>query len=262
MIAAVARAMRPGCKVDDVLVLIGEQGVGKSTFFDVLAGEWFTDTPVNIGDKDGKLVMRKAWIVEWAELESMRRAKDQEAIKGFLSAKVDLFRKPYGRDVVEAPRHCVIVGTTNNREFLHDPSGNRRFWPLEVKNRIDVEWLRANRSQLWAEAVALFRSGEQWFLTHEENEQLREVQREHEHRDVWADPIADYLHSQGLLDEVTTTHLLKEAVGVDVDKMSDRDSKRVAAIMKPARLDARRVRIGNEVRRGYVRPKVIHVIHV
>jgi predicted P-loop ATPase len=121
LISAVARPMEPGCKVDTVLVLVGPQGAGKSTFFNALAGdEWFTDSPVNVGDRDGKMLMREKWIVEWAELDAMRRARDKEAIRGFLSQRIDHFREPYGRGMVTAPRGCVIVGTTNNREFLSD----------------------------------------------------------------------------------------------------------------------------------------------
>jgi hypothetical protein len=125
-VSAVARACNPGCKVDTVLILTGAGGAKKSTFFEVLGGEWFTDAPVEVGDKDGLLKMRESWIIEWGELGSMRRARDVEATKAFLSARVDMFRRPYGRDVVKAPRHCVIVGTSNPTEILSDPTGNRR----------------------------------------------------------------------------------------------------------------------------------------
>lgn len=254
MVSAVARALKPGCKVDTVLVLVGGQGAGKSSFFGALAADWFTDSPVNVGDKDGKLVMRRAWIVEWAELDAMRRARDQEAIKAFLSARVDLFRKPYGRDVVEAPRHCVIVGTTNNSEFLHDTTGNRRFWPVEVRGGIDVEWVKANRDQLFAEAVALFNDGDQWWLTQEEDAYLAEQNQEHEAHDVWTEAISDWLQKNFLLAEVTAAQLLNEALGKDLDALNDFDSKRVASILKQLGWKSVRVRRGGEIRRAYARP--------
>lgn len=255
-IASVARAMRPGCKVDTVLVLVGAQGTRKSSFFACLGGEWFTDSPVNVSDKDGKLVMRRAWIVEWAELDAMRRARDQETIKAFLSAKVDLFRKPYGRDVVEAPRHCVIVGTTNNREFLHDESGNRRFWPVEVHGLIDVDWVRDNRAQLFAEAVYRYRAGEQWWLTPAEEQQLAELNREHEARHIWFDPIEDWLEAHSAFEEVTAGQVLHGAIGKEMDKWTSGEAREVARIMMQLGWRQRRGGgRGDTRRRMYVRPR-------
>jgi putative DNA primase/helicase len=206
---------------------------------------------VNVGDKDGKLVMRRAWIVEWAELDAMRRARDQEAIKAFLSARVDMFRKPYGRDVIEAPRHCVVVGTTNNREFLHDTTGNRRFWPVEVQGLIDIDWVKANREQLCAEALDRYRKGEQWWLTEIEDQELASVNAEHEAGDVWGDPIADYLH--GYREFVTTGEILKEALGKEIEHHSNQDEKRVATILRSLGWVLQRKRFDGTCRRVYVR---------
>lgn len=257
MVSAVARAIRPGCKVDTVLVLVGPQGAYKSTFFEALAGEWFTDAPVRTDDKDGKLVMRRAWVVEWAELDSMRRARDQESVKAFLSARVDLFRKPYGREVVEAPRHCVIVGTTNNREFLHDSTGNRRFWPVGAQ-LLDVSWVREHREQLWAEAVALFDAGEQWWLTREEEDQLCVVHKEHEAQHPWFDVIADWLEENRFLQEVTTAQVLSQAVGMkDARDFKTADEKDVVTVLRQLGWSGPlRRKQGTAMRRVYVRPEV------
>lgn len=253
-LSAVARAMRPGCKVDTVLVLIGDQGTRKSSFFDALGGEWFTDAPVAVGDTDGMMVMREKWIVEWAELDAMRRARDQESIKAFLSARVDFFRAPYARAPSEAPRHSVIVGTSNNPQFLHDSTGNRRFWPVEVLQRIDIDWVRAHREQLWAEAVASYRKGEQWWLTDEEDELLRDVHKQHEVHDAWHDVIGDWCESH-FQTEVTAAQVLHEALKKDVDSWSDGDAKRVAKVLqalgwKPSK----RLTYQGRMRRGYARP--------
>jgi putative DNA primase/helicase len=233
LISAVARPMTPGCKVDTVLVLIGQQGAGKSTFFSTLAGEaWHTDSRVDVADKDGKLVMRQVWVVEWAELEAMRRAKDQEAIKAFLSARVDVFRRPYAREVQEAPRHCVVVGTTNNKEFLFDATGSRRFWPVQLTARVDLQWVRAHREQLWAEAVAAFRAGEQWWLTPEEDEALALQNAEHEAQDIWTDPVRDWLEEHRALQEVQVGQMLKLALNRDLENWSRVDEMRVSAILR------------------------------
>lgn len=253
LVSAVARAMEPGCKVDTVLVLVGAQGVGKSTFFSVLGGSWFTDSPVNVEDNNAKLIMRRAWIVEWAELEAMRRARAQEALKAFLSARIDIFRKPYGRDVVEAPRHCVIVGTTNNREFLHDPTGSRRFWPVEV-TKLELSWVKENREQLFAEAVARYRTGEQWWLTTEEDAELARVNREHEAQDVWADPVADWLSERPFLTEVTSAQLLHEALGKEMDSWTTEDARRVGAVVRGLGWEPAVKRFEGGRRRFWARP--------
>jgi hypothetical protein len=252
MISAVARAMKPGCKVDTALVLVGPQGAGKSSFFAALGGEWFTDSPVRVDDKDGKMVMRRTWIVEWAELDSMRRARDQEAIKAFLSSRVDHFRKPYGRDVQEVPRACVIVGTTNHREFLHDPTGNRRFWPIEV-SRIEVPWVRLNREQLFAEARELYESGERWWLDAEEEAELVDQSREHVVHDAWLDPLADWLRSQRALSEVTTGHALANAIGKPAGQWTRADENRVGILLRELGWDRTRRRVEGRIRWVYVR---------
>lgn len=252
LISAVARGMRPGCKVDTVLVLVGEQSSFKSTFFDVMGGAWFTDSPVQAGaDKDGKLVMRRSWIIEWGELDAMRRARDQETIKAFLSQRVDVFRKPYGRDVAEAPRHCVIVGTTNHKEFLFDPTGSRRFWPVEVLRKIDIGWVRAHREQLWAEAVQLFNAGEQWWLTAEEDLDREAVALEHQAEDVWTDPVKDWL---GFQSSVSIAQVLVEAIGRPLEQHTRADEMRIGAILRGMGWTQQRRREAGTVRRVYVRP--------
>lgn len=267
MTSAVARAMAPGCQVDTVLVLYGGQGIGKSSFFRILGGEWFTDSPVNVGEKDGKLIMRKAWIVEWSELESMRRARDQESIRAFITAREDHFRPPYARDVIAAPRSCVIVGTTNNQDFLHDPTGSRRFFCLEV-GQVDVRWIQENREQLWAEAVARYMRGAgcgwnrfhesapewMWWLSPAEAAQLAVQNREFESQDVWHDVIADWLEGHTYT-EVTSAQLLHEVLDKELDTWSDWDAKRVAKVLLALgwRL-SKRLEYGGRYRRGYARP--------
>ncbi|MGG6295961.1 VapE domain-containing protein [Leptolyngbya sp. AN02str] len=156
LIAAVARAYQPGCKVDTVLILQGKQGVGKSSFFRVLAGQaWFDDSLGSITDKDSRLVLHQNWMIEWAELESVFKRRDLSHIKAFLSCPVDQIRKPYGRSIESLRRSSVIVGTTNQFEFLADPTGNRRFWVLPVFKPIDLRQLEAERDQIWAAATEL-----------------------------------------------------------------------------------------------------------
>lgn len=153
ILSAAARALYPGCKADCVLVLEGTQGFKKSTLFDILGGEWFNDTPLVIGDKDANLGAGSNWIHELAELASLKKTESEKQ-KAFLSSRTDSFRVPYGRVVQTFPRACIFAGTTNEEAYLHDQTGNRRYWCVKVTARCDASALKRDRDQLWAEAVA------------------------------------------------------------------------------------------------------------
>lgn len=180
MVSAIARVMAPPVKVDTVLVLRGSQGCGKSTFAKVLGGAWHRDTPISIGDKDAYLALRGAWIYELGELASTRK-KEVEAVKAFISSEVDTVRLPYERMQTELPRQCVFVGTTNEATFLNDPTGARRFWPVQV-GTLDRAALIADRDQLWAEALYRYRDAggapEAWLLPREVEGALSEAHEE------------------------------------------------------------------------------------
>ncbi len=231
LVAAVARAYEPGCKVDTMPVLVGEQNLGKSRSIRALAGDWFSDTPIVIGTKDAFSQCRQAWIHEWPELESIRRARDLEAVKAFLSSAADIYRPAYGHYDVRVLRSSIFVGTTNQREFLADETGNRRFWPITVPRRIDVAAIAAMRDQLWAEAVALYRAGERWYLSDEREEELTLVHKAHEIHDAWEEPIADYLRLP-TRNEVTTAEVLETALRKPTGQWSTGDARRVSAIMR------------------------------
>ena len=168
LIAAVRRVRQPGCKFDEMLVLEGVQGSERSSILATLAvkPDWFSDDlPLNA---DSKVVIERLsghWIVEAAELSGMRRA-DIEHVKAFLSRQRDKARMAYGRFPVEAPRQCIIVGTTNDAAYLRDLTGNRRFWPVPTSHW-DLRQLKRDRDQLWAEAAAREAKGESIRLARE-----------------------------------------------------------------------------------------------
>lgn len=165
-IACIARAMKPGCQVDNVLLLHGAQGGGKTSFVRVMGAGFHVETSLDLRSKDAVMVSASAWLVELGELASMRNL-DIESVRNFLTRKEDSIRLPYGRAVVQMPRRCVFVGTTNNAQPLSDPDGNRRMWPVSV-GMFDTTGLEKVRDQVWAEALAYFNEGQQWWLTDDE----------------------------------------------------------------------------------------------
>lgn len=166
MMSAVARIYQPGCKADYVLILEGEQRKGKSTFFDKLGGDWFSDTPFIVGDKDSYQNLAGKMIVELQEIDSFKKA-DAEKLKAFFSSRIDNYRPSYGRRAMKFPRQCVFAGTTNQNEYFRDMTGNLRYMPVYVR-KLDTKYLLENRDQLWAEAVHLYKKGQQWLVDHPE----------------------------------------------------------------------------------------------
>jgi len=178
MTAAVRRVMQPGCKFDHMLVLQGGTGAGKSSACRILAmnDEWFSDYfPPPDDERKCIEAFRGKWIVEHAELAGLKTA-DQEKLKAMLSRQIDMARPAYGRDVIEAPRQCVFVGTTEEDEFLVDNT-NRRFWPIKC-GAIDLEGLRLDAEQLWAEIKVIEQSGISLEMPEELWPQEREIQRD------------------------------------------------------------------------------------
>jgi predicted P-loop ATPase len=158
LMGAVHRVMNPGCKFDLMLVLEGRQGAGKSTIAAILGGDWFTDS-VKLGDDSKVMIEQTAgkWIVEVAELSGMSN-KEVEHIKSQISRQSDRARLAYAHEPSEVPRQFILIGTTNDDRYLKDKTGNRRFMPVKV-GTIDLEALRAERDQLWAEAYWRYQRG-------------------------------------------------------------------------------------------------------
>ena len=182
-VAAVARAMTPGCKYDNMLILCGPQGIGKSTILDKMSRDWFNDSIRTFEGKDASELLAGVWLVEVAELDAFRKT-DVSRIKQFLSLRVDRYRAAYGRQVSEFQRRCVFFGTCNQMEFLQDTTGNRRFWPVEVgiNPREKTVWKDLTDDiidQLWAEAKFRWQMGEQLYLPPELESAAQEQQEAH-----------------------------------------------------------------------------------
>ncbi len=228
LIAMVARILEPGCKADYMLVLEGEQGIGKSRACRVLAGDWFSDALPDIRDKDGSQHLRGKWLIEVAELSAIGRA-DAEALKSFISRGVERYRPSYGRKEVIEPRQCVFIGTTNKSAYLRDETGARRFWPIKVGS-IDIDGLALDRDQLLAEAVAAFRAREKWWPDGDfERQHIRPQQEARYDADPWEQPISDYIAP---LARVRVTDIARDALHIEsIGKIGTAEQRRIIGVL-------------------------------
>lgn len=181
--AAVARVFRPGTKFDMVLILVGEQGTYKSTFLRKLGADWFSDTFTTVQGKEAYEQLQGAWIIEMAELSALKKS-EVENIKQFISKCDDAFRPAYGRTVEIYKRQCVFFGTTNDTDFLKDPSGSRRFNPIDIRPEFATKSVVDDLTpeevhQIWAEAYNLYKNGENLYFDQEEGALARAEQHKH-----------------------------------------------------------------------------------
>jgi hypothetical protein len=251
MISAVARALRPGCKVDTALMLYGQQGFFKSSFFAILGGTWHADSPIDIASKDSFQQIHAAWIYEFAELENVVTGRAESRLKAWLTSTHDMYRAPYARQVVSKPRSCVIAGTTNRATFLTDDTGSRRFWIIPVVQEIPRDLLAEMRDQLWAEAVCAYEAGETWWLDRQGDNEREEANADyHEGEDPWRPVLVDWLATPSRR-EVSITDLLKSALEIDAQRMDRMSQMRVAKILTD--LGWKRRRMGEPRRYVYQR---------
>lgn len=230
LIAAVARAMQPGCKLDTALILQGKQGVGKSSFFKALASEdWFDDSLGQVSDKDERLKLHITWFIEWAELESIFRRRDLASVKAFLTCSRDYIRPPYGRSVQAFDRPSIIVGTTNQDEFLADPTGNRRYWVIPVQKQVNTKLLKQERDRIWAAAVTLYKADKSWWLTQSEEEISATLISEYQMADPWQEAIASFVATKTA---TTTEDVLDKCINLDLEKQGKEAQMRVTNILK------------------------------
>lgn len=266
MMGLVNRAIRPGCKFDTMLILKGDQGLEKSGAFRALAYPFFTDNAIRMGDKDSLMAMQLVWIAESAELESLNKSETTQ-IKQFLSAQEDMYRPPYGAQLVKKPRHAVNVGTTNADTFLKDATGDRRFWPLEV-HAVNLDVIRSNRLQWLAEALHRLEKGERYWLTRDEDREFLVPEQEQFKRvDTWEDMIDSYVNRTDLTkddnalivenakrDFFTTVEIYEKALLIKADRIDGNGQMdgRIGNAMKALRFERYRETTARR-RRGFRR---------
>lgn len=244
MISAVARAMKPGCKVDVALILVGEQGAKKSSFLATLFGKapngslFFADSPIKIDSKDGAMQLARVWGYEAAELDSFT-TRSAEAVKQFLSSSVDCYRPPYGRLTVTFPRHTVLCGSVNpsggkggTATFLTDSSGSRRFWILTVPENwvCPIAKVTALRDEAWAWALSEYEAGTRWWLERDEDIAREKDAQQYQVDDPWQEPVAEWLFRTGSAN-FTTRDVLVGALKCEEKDHTTRDAARVRSIL-------------------------------
>lgn len=235
LIALARRTFQPGCKVDTVCIFQGQTGWKKSTFWETLVSTPFFCDNLSEGGankKDEKLKLRRYSIIEYSEIDTVWRQKDVSEMKAFLSSKVDSIRPPYGATIEDFPRSSIFVGTTNKQEFLSDPTGERRYWVLEAKNKIDIKALEKEREQILAAAVKLHLAGQIHWLTDEEDQLLEKSNQEFKTSDTWEDIIFGYL-DQMAATSCTVLEILTNALKiVEAKDQGRREQMRVADILQ------------------------------
>jgi hypothetical protein len=228
-LSAVARAYEPGCQVDTMITLIGKQGIFKSTGMAALCHnpDWFTDDlGCDLHDRNSGHGLRAKWLVEFGEFSRINRST-LDFVKGFLARRFDRYRPPYGRAFRDFPRTCIFVGSTNDDHPLQDIE-NRRFMPIKCTAG-KIDWIKTNRDQLWAEAVARYQTSEPWWIS---NTALAEkVTAEQENAragDFWETVLSDNLGNQETITMGEAARVLK----IDVDRVDKSAQTRIGLAMK------------------------------
>jgi predicted P-loop ATPase len=253
LIAAVRRARHPGTKFDPIIVLEGAMGTQKSTAIEVMAGkENFSDqTILGVRDKEAQELTVGVWLYEIADLAGIRRA-EVEHVKAFASRTYDRARPAYGHSRVDRPRTCIFFATTNDTQYLKE--ADRRFWPVRTTT-INIEALRRDRDQLWAEAAQRECEGTSIVLDPTLWAAARVQQEAREDVDPW-DAVLEQVVGTVEQDEerVSTADLLSTVLGIHVSKQRDVDFKRLGRCMRRLRWSGPKlVRIVDKVTRGYSR---------
>lgn len=262
--AAVKRVYEPGCQFDHMLVIEGEQGGGKSsalrimaTFGDERPETYFRDSikASDIGNKDTMLTLQGCIIVELSELSGFQNTSDEE-MKSWIVYREDVGRIPYAKNVTVYKRHFVLAGTSNTYDYLKDRTGNRRYWPFSCSG-VDLEAIERDKKQLWAEAVALYKSG--LYIGPDEDEKiLAEVaQAKRLPEDSWADDVKRAVDMLGM-DTFTGIKIsdVMTKMGVNLRDKDQRTARRIADILKKMGYENKVVRSGQSTERFWVKSDV------
>ena len=246
MISCVARALKPGSKVDTTLIMEGFQGLGKSTWISELSPnpDWFTDSlPKDLAHKDAASHLQGKWLVELPELSALKKS-DSETIKAFLTKRADKYRPVYGRNEISWARTCVFVGSTNRSDYFIDDTGNRRFLPLRFTRAIPKGTVAAIRDQLWAEATVAYQAGEPWWLTGDVLETAMDEQAARLAGDPWDDRLPGVLEAMRQKYKTPSVANILSEMGIFGNDQHNGQASRVTSILKRLGYESDQRRIG------------------
>ena len=248
LVAAVRRVRQPGCKFDFIIVWDNSrQGAGKSTVILILAGqENFSDQDIlGLSSQEQQEQIQGVWLYELGELSGLARTEINR-VKSFASRQFDRARPAYGKNRIDRPRRGILIGTTNDLEYLQDPTGNRRFWPITPGN-IDIEAVRRDRDQLWAEAAMAEATGESLIIPAELWPDIEDRQSSRMVADPWEDFLVNLVETKGELDDnivkaidddgalqwrVRSNYILMRVLGIPSQLVNTSHSTRLAKVMR------------------------------
>lgn len=245
LIGMVARVYDPGCKLDNIVIIEGLSGIAKSSGLRALVGDqWFVESSINPVRKmnDFLQATQGALLMEIPEIDRYLRGESIRDMVALASMQYDIYRAPYAPNTMQYPRQCVICGTTNKSQLYDDTDGMRRWWAFIAKF-LNLEFIKANKKLLWAEAIVRYKRGETWWTVPEDLARAEQIARRN--RDEWESVIEQYVTHEPTrwkdktgvtwtqrpapLAQVTTSELLEHALGIDPSKWSQPDQRRVTA---------------------------------
>lgn len=246
-LSMVARAYHPGCKVDNMVVLEGAQGIGKSQALQIIGADWFAEQHESATNPKGFAeILQGKLLVEISEMDSFNRA-EVNRVKQTISCPSDRFRASYGHYAQDHPRQCIFVGTTNRDDWNRDETGARRFWPIACKGDVDLATVRANREQLFAEAAARYKAGEKHWLM--PTEATKDEQSSRFQADPWLQNVETIVKGESSI----TTATVAEKLGIPLERRDRGTEMRIGACLRFMGWQRKQVRIGND--RAYVYEK-------
>lgn len=258
LLAAVARAYKPGIKFDHVLILEGDQGIGKSTLCQILGGKWYADVNIDPTNKDAVAVISGKWIVELSEMHVTRKS-EADTLKAFISRCEDRVRPAYGRTTEDFPRTCIFLGTINPEEnmgYLKDQTGNRRFWPVHIK-QLRLKELREDVHQLFAEARDAFMHGEELYIIDPDTNRLALFEaNKRKIKDPWAMQVTQYVRNFKDIEGnrpkyIFTEHIWTDSIGGSLERFGNMEKSRISGILRDLGYKGKQVLHEGEQHYGY-----------
>jgi putative DNA primase/helicase len=230
-----------------MVILEGHQGTFKTSALRAIGGQWHKEINTSVKGTDFFVALQGVLIAEICEMDSFNHA-EVTRIKSIITCTVDHYRPPYGRCVIDRPRRCVFVGTTNSDNYLRDETGGRRFWPIKC-GIINLERIESMREQLYAEAVHRYKAGEAWYVM--PGDITKEMQDSRRHQDLWEEIVREFIDEKPR-NQITLQEIAEQCLDIKTEKWDLRTAHRLGTIMRALGWESRVIREGHSTRRVWV----------